>query len=172
MTMMPLVTKPLVKGLGKPIPPPAFHGARGAGLKGSGEHDRPQRTSRSSSIALAECLAALVKLVHSECKFHTQYSTGLFQGAILISFNACEDVGDLYQVMARKYPQRDDIVFAIRRLREALLKCSALVGFPRVFPRKHRSADAAAGYQWSVSSECSHSERRQGSTRSYSPPPV
>jgi hypothetical protein len=102
----------------------------------------------------------------------TQHSIGLFQGAILISFNACEDVGDLYQVMARKYPQRDDIVFAIRRLREALLKCSALVGFPRVFPRKHRSADAAAGYQWSVSSECSHSERRQGSTRSYSPPPV
>ena len=148
--------------------------ARGAGLKGSGEHDRPQRTSRSSPIALAECLAALVKLVYSECKFHTHHyiRVGLFQGAILISFNACEDVGDLYQVMARKYPQRDDIVFAIRRLREALLKCSALVGFPRVFPRKRRSADAAAGYQWSVSFECSHSERRQGSTRSYSPPPV
>jgi hypothetical protein len=62
-----------------------------------------------------------------------QHYTCLFQGAILISFNACEDVGHLYQVMARKYPQRDDIVLAIRRLREALLKCSALVGFPRVF---------------------------------------
>lgn len=34
--------------------------------------------------------------------------------------------------MEQHYPQRDDIIVAIRRLREALLKCSALSGFPRV----------------------------------------
>ena len=54
------------------------------------------------------------------------------QGAVLISLNECAAVGDLYRVMEHRYPQRDDIVVAIRRLREALLKCSALAGFPRV----------------------------------------
>jgi len=35
--------------------------------------------------------------------------------------------------MEQRYPHRDDIILAIRRLREALLKCSALSGFPRVY---------------------------------------
>jgi hypothetical protein len=34
--------------------------------------------------------------------------------------------------MEQRYPQREDIVVAIRRLREALLKSSPLAGFPRV----------------------------------------
>lgn len=41
--------------------------------------------------------------------------------------------------MEKRYTQREDILLAIRRLREALLKSSCLAGFPRVsslpFPR-------------------------------------
>jgi len=54
------------------------------------------------------------------------------QGAVLISVNETNALGDLYRVMEQKYPKQEDIVLAIRRLREALLKCSALAGFPRV----------------------------------------
>jgi len=80
---------------------------------------------------MAELSQSVVKLVYSQCTNFDCLCHPNNQGAILISFNECKAVGDLYRVMEQKYTKPDDIVEAIRRLREAL-KCSALAGFPRV----------------------------------------
>lgn len=113
---------------------------------------------------MAEFVSSFVQLVYCEreSRFFNLHTNVDLQGAVLISLNECAAVGDLYRVMERKYPQRDDILVAIRRLREALLKCSALAGFPRV--RLSIRARLTIGYQRTLCFERSYTE---GNTRCF-----
>jgi hypothetical protein len=50
----------------------------------------------------------------------------------LLAFNRCDAVVELWEVVCAVYKDHEDQVIAARRFREAMMKASILVGFPRV----------------------------------------
>lgn len=52
----------------------------------------------------------------------------------LLAFNKCDKVKDLWERVCDVYAEYEYQLVAARRMREAMMKASILVGFPRVFP--------------------------------------
>lgn len=56
----------------------------------------------------------------------------LFQAVTLLAFNKTDNIPELWEVVSSVYAEPEYQVVAARRLREAMMKASILVGFPRV----------------------------------------
>lgn len=64
--------------------------------------------------------------------------SSLIQAVTLLAFNRCDAVKDLWEVVRTTYPEPDYQVIAARRFREAMMKVSILVGFPKVHSTQTR----------------------------------
>jgi hypothetical protein len=60
----------------------------------------------------------------------------IFAGLVLQANDRMELLGELFQVLKDETPNSTDLIAKVRALREAQLKASVLIGFPKVRPPK------------------------------------
>jgi hypothetical protein len=56
----------------------------------------------------------------------------IFAGLVLQANDRMETIGDLFEVLRAETPKLADLLVKVRTLREAQLKASVLIGFPKV----------------------------------------